>query len=365
MQFLSFLQHRNINFAVAFATALLLLSCERTQTENSIAPTVAQNEGFATFKTRAEFDETVAKLSKGSYSDVVLLEKQHHFVSMTTLLKKAEEEDEANQEREIKIEASSPELAKTMKHETPKTIVDNPNSFIYATESGIELNLILLDLASVLNKDGIVKIENKIVQYKHDFIKVINDGDERKIASLERTKTTDLTQNVLVNPVKFTKSTIVKNTKTAGVRSCEATSGSPMQWWIIVYEEAFTSNDNFLKYWIGQYKIRTLKRGSFGSWYNYSTRSQYGNVTHYGPQFSIGYNPGGWAFTPYVEPSGSKPYNNSSGSETSTLIYPYFNYGLNAQAGLTSYPYNNLEINFSPSNTAKFGFSVGNCECTL
>jgi hypothetical protein len=238
MQTLSFLQWRNMNFAVTFVAALFLLSCERTQTDNSITPTLAQDDGFATFKTRAEFEETVAKLSKGSYNDVILLEKQQNFVSLTTLFKKAEAEDAANQEREMKIEASNPELAKTMKHEAPKTVLDNPNSFIYAADQGIQLNLILPELAGLLNKDGIVKIENKIIQYKRNFIKVINDGDNNKIKLLAQTNTTGQDQNIVVNPVKFIKSTIVKNAKTAGVRSCDFAVGSPLKWRIIVYEES-------------------------------------------------------------------------------------------------------------------------------
>ncbi|TAG49892.1 MAG: hypothetical protein EAZ29_12815, partial [Runella slithyformis] len=167
------LKDQSVLFAFLFALVMLLPSCERKQNDATVAPDLNLNENFAVFKTYSEFQETASKLSKGTQSELIEFEKKHNFVSLTTLFRKAEQEEAANHEREIKMISQQPQLEKTMKHEVSKTIQDNPESFIYSAEEGVQLNLTLLDLSKVLNKDGLVCVEGRIIQYKRDFIKII------------------------------------------------------------------------------------------------------------------------------------------------------------------------------------------------
>ena len=367
MKSLRLLKPRRVYFAFLLAMTMLSLSCERKQNEEAVSPNLSSSESFAVFKTYDEFQKTVAKLSKGTHDDVVAFEKKHNFVSLSTLLMRAEQEEATNHERELKMLAEKPQLVNTMKHEISKTIQENPESFIYSAEEGVRLNLILSELSRVLNKDGLVYVEGKIIQYKYDFIKIINDGDVRKIGMLSRTPTTDKQQNITVNPVNFAKSKNQSNGRPAYsfTRSCDnSVGGNPLKWRIQVFEEAYNADDSYDRVYIGQYKIRTLKRGAFGSWQSYATRSQRGTVNHFGPQYSV-FVPSYLFDIIEIEPTGTKSWSNANGSQTSEWGIVYFNFRASLNNANNS-PLSEFIASFSPSNTATFDFDVETfCQCSI
>ncbi|AEI48526.1 hypothetical protein [Runella slithyformis] len=266
----------------------------------------------------------------------------------------------------MRILAQKPNLIKSITHRVPDIVTQNPHTFFYSLEEGIELNLTSTEMSSVLNKDGIVKVAGKIIQYSKFNIKIIEDGDPTKIALLDKINQTDKSQGITVNPINF-KSSGQKNSKVSKVaysytRSCENATGSPLQYRVIVYEEAYDFNDGVLRYWVGNYRVRTLRRGAFGAWYNHATRSQNGSV-NFTPSFSQPIGGLSWATTPYMTPNGSYSFDNSSGSETSNYGINFFDYAVNLTAGLNP-PYNSLEIRFSSSTTATFNFGTGGSGCT-
>lgn len=351
-------------FTFIFSTLIFQACRENVESVSKISPNSITN--FLVFDTREEYHSAIQKLSRASYADLHAYEKQNNFVSMRTMLKEAEYEDAKNHEQEI---AQSEGIRKTA-HKTPNIIKENPTTFLYSPDEGIQLNLTNLDLASILNKDGIVKVAGKIIQYSKWDVKIIEDGNPDKIALLNKITQTNKELGITVNPINF-RSNSNKNAKLAYsyTRSCEGATGSPAQYKIIVYEEAYDFDDGVLRYWVGTYTIRTLKRGFLGYWYNHATRSQYGSVnvsyTSNPSPLAIIYSYG-WAQTPIILSPGSYSFNNSSGDETSTWVITFFRYNVNVTAGY-NYPYNEILIKFSDSTTSNFVFGTGgaNCNCSI
>lgn len=353
MKTLQFLRNVPLYFAFLFALTLFLFSCNQNKIENEVVPTLSTIENFLTFESMDEFNKIAQKMAKAPYSEVISLEKQRNFVSLRTLLKEAEEVDAINHEKEMKIAEENPVMAKTMTHQIPKVIRDNPNSFFYSNEEGIRLNLIRTELATLLNKDGIVKVGGKIIQYKSAYTKVIEDGNVDKIALLKTTATTDKTAGISVHPVRFRNSN--KRLDYAYSRSCEGGYGSPLQYRIIVYEEAFDFEDYSYHYYVGGLKIRTLKRGFLGGWYNHATRSQSGdgNVS-----YNFANNPSSWN-TWVVNYTGNYSFNNNNGNETSEYTPTFFLFKC-PYSYYYQYPeYANFQPQFNSSSTHTWTFGTG------
>lgn len=360
MKKFKFLHNNHLYYGLLFTLSVVLSSCKNS---NDVAPTLETHDNFLTFKTGDEFYKTAEKLSKAPYSEVVNLEKQHNFTSLRTLLKEAEEEDAANHEREIKLVAENPAMATMMTHQIPQVVKDNPNTFFYSKEEGIQLNLIKIGLASLLNKDGIVKIGDKIIQYKNAYTKVIEDGDTKKIALLEKTMSTNKEAGISVHPVRFHNAN--KRLAYEYSRSCEGGYGSPLQYRIIVYEEAFDYENLTSHVYTGGLKIRTLKRGAFGAWYNRATSSQsgVGNVVYDFSTMPIPLDP----LDLVVMNQNSGPYSlDNTIGERSTLeiqffafVTPYANYSQRQD-------YNNFQPKFSTSSTHTWTFGAGGpCSCSI
>lgn len=363
MKKFKFLHTNHLYYGLLFTLSVVLSSCKNS---NDVAPTLEAHDNFLTFKTADEFYKTAEKLSKAPYSEVANLEKQHNFTSLRTLLKEAEEEDAANHEREIKLVAENPTMATMMTHQIPQVVKDNPNTFFYSKEEGIRLNLIRIGLASLLNKDGIVKIGDKIIQYKNAYTKVIEDGNSKKIDLLEKIKSTDKEAGISVHPVRFHNAN--KRLDYAYSRSCEGGYGSPLQYRIIVYEEAYHFDEGLYRNYFGGIEIRTLKRGFLGGWYNHATRSQSGSGT---VSYNFANNPNSWSTTPIINFSGGTyniAWDGSPGrdwAETSDLVLTFFNfqimYSLREQ-----YPYNIYQPQFNSSSTHTWTFGTGGpCSCSI
>lgn len=358
MKTLQFLRINYVYYGLLFTLSVVLSSCKNS---NDVAPRLEVHDNFLTFKTADDFYKTAEKLSKGPYSEVANLEKQYNFISLRTLLKTAEEEEAANHERELKLVAENPAMATIMTHQIPQIVKDNPNTFFYSKEEGIQLNLIKIGLASLLNKDGIVKIGGKIIQYKHSYTKVIEDGNTGKIDLLEKIKSTDKETGISVHPIKFYNAD--KKLNYAYSRSCEGGYGSPLQYRLIVYEESYNGNDGYQIFYQGGLRIRTLKRGFLGGWYNHATRSQsgIGNVSY---NFANNPGPSGWTYYS-VNYNGNYDINNSSGDETSDLGIVFFAFVAPYSYQYT-YPYNIFQPQFNNSSTHTWTFGTGGpCSCSI
>jgi hypothetical protein len=372
MKKLFFFQKLYVLFCTMQACGFLQSCKDQTGNNVGVAPSTTFN--FMTFQTAADYQATAEKMNIASYSELEAYQKQNNFISMRMLLKQAESQDAQNHEEEMKLLAKNPALAKTMTHKVPDIITQNPRTFFYSPEEGIELNLTSTELSSVLNKDGIVKVAGKIMQYSKYDVKVIEDGKPEKIALLAKTTQTNKEQGITVNPINF-RSSGQKNGKVAYsyTRSCEACTGSPCEYRIIVYEQAYDMTDGVLRYWVGRYLVRTLRRGAFGSWRNHATRSQQGFVNNTSMVFQNYPHPFPiWANGPHglIPTTGQSnyPFNNSDsdGYETSEYVKVFFNFVRDLTSGVNP-PFRDFQVTFSPSTTSNFIFGTGGpaCNCSI
>ncbi len=93
----------------------------------------------------------------------------------------------------------------------------NQDKFIISAKNGIDMKVTVDAMAYLVNVDNLVKVGNQIIQYNYDDIKIIENGDVSKVATLSTTKVT--AGNVFVGKVERTSNLISKEVKTKGGRT--------------------------------------------------------------------------------------------------------------------------------------------------
>ncbi|SFF53030.1 hypothetical protein SAMN04488541_104922 [Thermoflexibacter ruber] len=151
--------------------------------------------------------------------------------------------------------------------------------FKFDKEKGMDMKLFNPSLAPLLNIDGIVQVGQNIFQYGEDFVKIITDGDINKVNHLYKFTKSDKSQNIVVCLVnnRMKESSVPTNGKVEDwVRSCETTVNSPASYRTLVYEEFYDyTNYTGIHPYYNPYstythfiKVRNLKRGFLGYWYD-------------------------------------------------------------------------------------------------
>ncbi len=368
-------------FCVVVLSAVTLIGCEKEPHQvmtNAEKQPTATASSYLTFKDYQEFDATITLLSQKKYVEVEAWEKSKGFVSLRSLFNRAVEEEAENYEREDKLMSTNPVLQIT--HERSNTAHLLGDMLIYNTvEGGIELNLASHRMAPVLNKDGIVKIGNRICQYTYSYNKSIrDDGDYQKAVS-ELKATTESSSDARIFVGKITSTRRPISVPGAHQRdfnyaySCENASGSPQAWRVIGYINEFEGEQSVIQgnnFKISEilFTIRTLKRGFFGAWYDRSSSLQSINGT-----FSI---------------TGTLPYNNNWVSVIASGVRPfnafsptYFNISNNQGETATwqgallrteaEYPYSSSSIHASNIHVASGSVNTinwnsdYNCHCNI
>ncbi len=217
-------------------------------------------------------------------------EKSKGFVSLRTFFEQAVKEDEALVEAEEKAVASNPILFQNGRHQTPQTVKNYPQALSY-TNDGIEMNIGRDKKASLVNVDGILKIGDIVYQFKRTAVKAVKDGDPKKIAKLDGYEVSNPKDGIYVTKVTI-HSVPLSNGRVAQNygRACEGSSGSPAAHRVIGYEESINEVayvgdapcavcpggyvSNYRLESLVHMKIRTDKRGIFGSWNGRQTSTQ-------------------------------------------------------------------------------------------
>lgn len=298
----------------------------------SPSPTAqTHNSQLLTFKNFKEFSQTADKLFNQPVQQQMAWEAERGFVSLKTLFKKVQDEEEANYDNENKLYATNPALVTT--HQKSATAKSMPDMIIYDTVHGGELlNVSDPRFATLLNKDGMVIIGNMLYQFTYWATKsMLLGADEQKaVATLKAVTTTQPGQKIFVTVVKHTISPMPANSSANArisdydyVNSCENASGSPFKYELIGYfdeiegvgytecdQNGYCYDDSNLQYNYSALVVtlRTLKRGTFGGWYDRSTSLQSSSGTFWVTSTSIIPASNNWT-SPALSGGSVRPFN--------------------------------------------------------
>lgn len=285
---------KSILTAVLFSLAALV-GCERDP-EKMIVTQSAQEQtasNYLNFNTLADFYQTVENVDKMSFEQQEAWESGKGFTSLRSLFNKVIAEEANNHERELKMIAADPSSVR--KHQPSSTALLLGDMLVTDTQyGGVELNLADHRLAAVLNKDGVVQIGKTLHQFTYDLNKVIVIGSGGDlIARLKGATQSNKKQGLFVYEIKHVKYPIqVPNARPAAyndVRSCDNANNS--EWRVIGYSteeegesaEVYPICDAYgnCEYQETPYRyhrlyitVRTLKRGTFGAWYDRQSNLQ-------------------------------------------------------------------------------------------
>ena len=295
----------------------------------------------------------------------------------------------------------SEDASRTELHSTSQTLIKYPEIALNADVGGYEINLADSRMASLLNSNGMVHIGENIHQFTKRLNKVIRDdpNTDNEYELLKNRNDSDASIGLLVGKNTIITTLIPNNAKVSGtvfgVRSCDEIDGSnPSKYRLIMYEESileetpvgpnsvqqvtasiptvgpapnytitytpfiyFVTVQNGRTYKsIHQVKVRTLKRGFFGGWYNFDAGSQrvegmfklQGNLTYSYSQFG-------------VISSNSLQYSRTPSGSTSTFEVTLaesqvFNNAADAQ---------NVRFDASSIHTATWSQEGKNCLCQI
>jgi hypothetical protein len=189
-----------------WAVALILSSCEKkdelvTSKIDLVKDGIyLHKNGFLAFSDNDLFERTVTMLSTSDFSQVKKWEDSFNFISMRTLFQQGLEIEE-KLTGQLKNSGSADK-------KYSEFVSKNRNVFKSLDDGVLTANLYRIDLVSLVNKDGIVKVGNVIFQYSYDYLKVIEDGDASKISLLNNITETNRSLKIFVSKV----SRVPKNT---------------------------------------------------------------------------------------------------------------------------------------------------------
>lgn len=261
---------------------LFLIGCEEENfldpVEDNIRKNVEKNVNIDNFLSFKSFEDMYQKIDSLSLFDDSTQQRYEESLNFMSLDRLSDEIDLENDKilEELK-ELSVEELEKTP---VKFSELHNRYSSIYVIdtlEDGSlyhDLDVYDYNLAKILNKDRLVRINNKIYQLRRDVVKIIEDGDNSKIRYLDTTLSTDSINGITVKMIGG------QGTNTYVSKSAYKTNGT---FKVIIYNN-FSQNkvpdrDYYLTYF--KVKFRVLKK-FLGMWYvNHKAYINY-NVQHTG-----------------------------------------------------------------------------------
>ncbi len=351
------MQRFNFNWlAVLFAAATLFFTaCQKEQTENLTEPTAvlksASQNNYITFANDAAFYAAVAQVANFSPAERISWENQQNIVSMYTIFESIVDAELLLSDAALNADGSvqHSEAAKNNPSVLYEQVQDDGNFY--------DINIHNYAFSRVVNKNGLVKIGNKIYQHTYKYTKTLSEPNLNKIALLIEAEGSDAANGIEVivaNPfARFGSRS----------RSCVANDRRLRG---ILYEEfvqnAVPGSPNLAKTFYST-KSRSLQKRLFGAWYDNFRTDHTSGGSHFG-NIVTGVFLGSGTVT-MVDYSGA--YNDASAGTTHTLQI-----ALPRQVFTASNPYFQTDISGSnhPEITrSTFEFVVSSssrsCGCTL
>lgn len=286
------LKSRSITVAMFSVALLLTTSCKEQFISTATEPvSLQQRKDYVTFKNFDEFKAAYEKMGNQSEVEQKAWDDAHGFTSLRQLFLQVIAEEAANYDQEEKQYVANSSIGLTHK---PSATLAKVSNMVLRDEvnGGVDLNLYMPKMASVLNKDGIVCVGKELYQFTYGATKSTPLSDETDInkvtAQFYKTEATNPTSRIYVGEVKHNVRPIsVSNARAADFGEsdfCEGASGSPQNWRILCYldeiEYTYQRNDNpwgiveTVRGGAINVRIRTLGRGIFGSWNDRSSSEQ-------------------------------------------------------------------------------------------
>lgn len=229
--------------------------------------------GVLTFKDWNSFKELASEVANKSDAELDLWETSIGFSSLRRLFNSAIDQDMAY------INSLGNESGLLTRKEIgfsteAKMLLEENLAYLDEYET---LNLNISDdyLATLLNRSGVLRIDDSFILFQRDNIKILKSRNLSKLKLLVSATESDLTHNIVVNPVmRVTPNSenMDQSSRTNIVGSCESTNGN---YRLLVYEEytgvypdIITCTSGAL--WTYKIKLRSLKK-TLGIWNNYNT----------------------------------------------------------------------------------------------
>lgn len=300
---------------MAFCTCISIFSsCKKdiSQTRDLSTPInsetqldkISTKEGVLIFSDRKTFNATVEKLSLMTREQADSWEKTHHFVSQRNIFDKIA--DAEIKFFETSKDISPEEFSKMYHHsELYKYYLDQ--GIITEFEKGTDdeyynYSIYNGSYAKIVNKNGLIAINDTIYQLTNDEFKMLADGDFNKIPVLLKSHETDPDKKIIVNKIATYKTT----QKTEGVFDWSRSSG-----WVtngskrILLSVTFNSNlsgGGSTCFSNHNVNVQCMEKNWYGSWvyvFTYTTisgtwgakeRMINGAVNNYSPGFAYNNN---------------------------------------------------------------------------
>jgi hypothetical protein len=323
----------------------LFFSCEKNEVtidRNSLTNEILlqKAETFLEFTTHQAFEDSVKILSSLSRHQLSAWEQKRNFVSLRTMFETIIEQESAQADLEELQIMENKALLKTMKHTFSPLINEAKDMISVSLEDGVEYNLFNPVYASVLNKDGMVKIGKSLYKFGANEILQIVNGNPNEISSLMKITQNNQTENLRYYPV-YSDRKLIKDSR--------AKIGS---------NERFCEKTNTPTY--TDLKLRAWSRGFQSIYYDYSygnyvsyfiemsftRKTWYGSINHSTESYS---SDGTWrAYTHFSLPYGLYP---PSGDQT-------YNLGQNFAGKSSSPTYTFWSANFVTNYQQDYGVAI-------
>lgn len=181
---------------------------------------VKEYNGYLWFKDTATYLATLKKLEGYSREELDQWEEELGFTSIRFLFEKAVDEDEVYFE-ELENMEEEEVTAKYPNGVKPHSsyVLNNAELFNFHEEGWFEPKTPISRLNKVLNKDGLVRIGGKIVEYSSNAVKIILDGDEKKIPLLDNVSESQFENSIRVDIITFSTREIIPPANNAKIYS--------------------------------------------------------------------------------------------------------------------------------------------------
>jgi hypothetical protein len=308
---------RKFTFLLTLALFATILSCQQSidlqPTDGSDTQTVTSLDvkpNYLSFSDWKQFNGTLESLKGKTRTERENWEKAQGFTSLNTLYEYVLDEELANIAKEETALQKDPNLRKTMKHTTSKLALQYRDAVV-VTDEGIEKNIFAPTYAYLINKDGVVKIGDALIQMKAKQTKSIKYEGKQSLDKLLSSTQTDESIGLHVNAVKST-ATLAKtgNARPNGEKRADGYNPQGDLWltaWSKNYSACFydyTGGSGTGYYNIAQLYIemRFLRKSWYGAWVDhrsepYQAGGNWGQtVSVFGPPLLGHY--GGYIYSP-------------------------------------------------------------------
>jgi hypothetical protein len=156
---------------------------------------VRYRNGYLEISTPQVLERLRKTLTNQTKEELELWERQFDgFISQQAILEKAKSEEKRHYDAKVARNVQ-------VKDESNSTYFLNHVDLLSITRSQVSLKLGVTSMAKFVNSDGIVRIAGHLFQYGSNFIKIIIDGDDRKLSLLNVIHQTDILKGIVVIPV--------------------------------------------------------------------------------------------------------------------------------------------------------------------